>query len=156
MFPALALSIALVASPATVSQVPPPITQPASAKVMNTAHLPYSGKYAMSSQKNYTLCVLRRESNNHWHSTNRSGGYAGGFQFSYALTRGSTWMIAPELKAMYGKQQGRIISAALRDTPMNKWSPFYQHMAFATVLNWQRPNSGAHHWAGGRFTCTPN
>lgn len=155
MIPALALSIALSVSPAMPASTPPPVTAPASSAVMNTAHLPYSGKYALKGQRKYTLCILKRESNNHWFSTNRSGGYAGGFQFSYALARGATWMITPELKAMFGSTTGRAIAAKLRSLPMQRWSPYYQHMAFATVLNWEDTYSGAQHWAGGRFACNP-
>lgn len=155
MIPALALSIALSFTP-TTTHTPPPVTMPATAPAMSSAVLPYKGKFALKGQRKYTLCILKRESNNHWFSTNRSGGYSGGFQFSYPLTRGATWMMTPELSSMFGKKTGRSIVKALRSTPMNKWSPFYQQMAFATVLNWDHPYSGAHHWAGGRFTCTPS
>jgi hypothetical protein len=154
MIPVLAIGLMLsVATPSLPS--PPAVTTSKTAPEMSAPVLLYHGKYALPNQKEFTLCVLKRESNNHWFSTNRSGGYAGGFQFSYALTKGSTWMIEPELKTMFGNKAGHDIAVTLRKTPMQKWGPFYQHMAFATVLNWSKPNSGARHWAGGRWTCTP-
>lgn len=156
MFEAIALSIALSITPATTNLTPPALTTAAESPVMSKSHLPYTGKYVYTHQQEYTLCVLKRESNNHWFSTNRSGGYAGGFQFSYALTKGATWMMAPELKTIFGKKTGKELSIKLRAIPMQKWSPFYQHMAFSTVLNWNGPYSGKHHWAGGRFACLPS
>jgi hypothetical protein len=154
MIPVLAIGLMLsITTPSLPA--PPAITMSKSAPEMSAPVLLYNGKYALPGQREFTLCVLKRESNNHWFSTNRSGGYAGGFQFSYALTKGASWMIEPELITMFGKTTGHDIAVTLRKTPMQKWGPFYQHMAFATVLNWNGKNSGARHWAGGRWTCTP-
>lgn len=122
--------------------------------VMNGPKTPYRGEYWIPEQRSFTLCVQRRESNFNWFSTNRSGGYFGAFQFSAALARGATWMITPELKSLYGKKRGRQIAEQLRGVDMHKWRPFFQHMAFATVLNWEYPGSGKHHWSGGRFPCS--
>ena len=114
---------------------------------------PYKGKFFRKHQEKYQLCVLRRESNGHWFSTNRANGYFGAFQFNKALTRGATWMITPELKQIHGPEKGRAIAKELRATEMHRWRPFYQAMAFFTVLNWNGDWSGRKHWAGGRFSC---
>lgn len=145
----LAASLALT----PVVDAPSDLTASRKDPVMTGPKTPYRGEYWRPEQRAYTLCVQRRESNHHWFSTNRSGGYFGAFQFSAALARGSTWMITPELKSMYGKKRGRQIARQLRRIEMHKWRPYFQHMAFATVLNWEYPGSGKHHWAGGRFTC---
>jgi len=148
---AAALAVALLAAPTATHT--PALTAPATAAVMTGPHLPYAGKYRVKGQDKWTLCIQRRESNHHWFSTNRRGGYAGAFQFNDALKRGAAWMMLPELTTMFGKHKANTISYRLRVTPMNKWRPYWQHMAFATVLNWEHPASGAKHWAGGRFTC---
>jgi hypothetical protein len=145
---------ALITSLPPSTEAIPALTAPASASEMTGAQLPYTGKFRIRTQDAFTRCVLKRESNFHWFSTNRAGGYFGAFQFSRTLTIGSTWMMQPELKATYGKRRGIEIARELRVTPMHKWRPYWQHMAFATVLNWESPGSGRHHWAGGRFSCS--
>jgi mannose/fructose/N-acetylgalactosamine-specific phosphotransferase system component IID len=120
---------------------------------MTGSKLPYRGWFWRPKQRAFTLCVLERESNNHWFSTNRSAGYFGGFQFNKALKRGATYMITPELQALFGMKKGKQVARMLRATPMHKWHPWYQHAAFATVLNWEADYSGKQHWAGGRWTC---
>jgi hypothetical protein len=115
--------------------------------------LPYRGKYWREKQKKYTMCVLRRESNGNWFSTNRGNGYFGGFQFSKPLTRGATWMMLPELQHMFGKKNAKALFTELQHIEMHQWSPFYQHMAFATVLNWGHDWRGKFHWKGGRSVC---
>lgn len=148
---AAVLAAALLAAP-TATQTPT-LTAPATAPIMTGPQLPYAGKYRIKKQDTWAMCIAKRESNYHWFSTNRAGGYAGAFQFNNALKRGATWMMLPELRVMLGKDRARIVSFTLRTTPMNRWRPYWQHMAFATVLNWEAPGSGAHHWAGGRFAC---
>lgn len=152
MIESLMLAAVVAAGPQQTHE-PPPITAPASAPVMSGAKLPYRGKYWRPSQRTFTLCVLKRESNNHWFSTNRAGGYFGGFQFNRALTRGASWMLVAELQDLFGKARGKRIADELRHTPMHKWHPWYQHAAFATVLNWEHNWSGKSHWAGGRWEC---
>jgi hypothetical protein len=131
----------------------PTLTASKTHEVMTGAKAPYRGKYWRKQQREYTLCVLKRESNNNWHSTARAAGYFGAFQFSKPLTDGATYMMTKELRVMYGDRMGRDIAAKLRATEMHKWLPFFQHMAFATVLNWESNGSGAAHWAGGRWRC---
>ena len=120
---------------------------------MSGPQLPYTGKFRIKKQDKFTLCIAKRESNLHWYSTNRANGYFGAFQFNDALKRGATWMMIPELTEWYGHKMAVRISAKLRKTEMHKWTPFYQHMAFDTILNWRGPGSGEKHWAGGRFAC---
>jgi hypothetical protein len=149
------LAASLVFTPVVSEQPPMPnLTAGKTHEVMTGAKAPYRGKFWRKHQRDYTLCVLKRESNGNWFSTNRSGGYFGGFQFSKALTRGATFMMTKELKDIYGERMGSDIAAKLRVTEMHKWLPFFQHMAFATVLNWEANGSGASHWAGGRWRCS--
>lgn len=119
---------------------------------MTGSAIPYRGRYFRASQLTFAQCVHLRESSLHWHSTSRL--YAGGFQFSAALARGASYMIRPELISIYGAKLGRAISRELRAHQMSRWLPIWQTMAFFTVLNWNHPGSGAHHWAGGRWTCS--
>ena len=149
------LAASLMLSPVSAEKPPmPTLTAGKTHEVMTGAKAPYRGKYWRKHQREYTLCVLKRESNNHWFSTDRSAGYFGAFQFSQALARGATFMMTKELRDMYGDSMGRDIAAKLRVTEMQKWLPFFQHMAFATVLNWESNGSGASHWAGGRWRCS--
>ena len=156
MLEGLILAAAVMAGPSAPSPVvPTPDTSvAASSPLMTGLKTPYRGRYWRPSQRRYTLCVLRRESNANWFSTNSAGGYRGAFQFNDALAHGATWMITPELRQIFGSKAGREIAARLRATPVNRWAPWYQHMAFATVLNWERDGRGAKHWAGGRFACS--
>ena len=156
MLEGLILAAAVMAGPSAPSPVvPTPDTSvAASSPVMTGMKTPYRGRFWRPSQRRYTLCVLKRESNAHWFSTNRAGGYHGAFQFNSALARGATWMMTPELKSLFGPAKCRKIAAELRSTPMERWAPWYQHAAFATVLNWDHSGSGAKHWAGGRFACS--
>lgn len=132
---------------------PPPLTVSKTSSIMVGPKLPYRGKYWRPSQRKFTLCVLSRESNNNWFSTNRAAGYFGGFQFSKPLTRGATYMITTELQQLFGKKRGKQIAKRLRGIEMQKWHPWYQHVAFATVLNWEHDWSGKSHWHGGRWSC---
>ena len=152
MIETLMLAAVIAAGP-SIKHDAPPVVQHRSSEVMTGPKLPYRGKYWRSHQRKVTLCILKRESNNHWFSTNRANGYFGGFQFSKPLAHGATWMMLPELKQLFGKREGRRIAEKLRTHEMHKWSPFYQHMAFATVYNWQGTAAGRDHWAGGRWSC---
>ena len=155
MLGSLALAAALVLTPVTTTATTPmpDLTAQRYEAEMTGLKVPYKGKYYRKHQEKYQLCVLRRESNGHWFSTARANGYFGAFQFNKALTRGATWMIQPELQAIHGKEMGKRIAQTLRVTEMHKWKPFYQGMAFFTVLNWNGDWSGRKHWRGGRFSC---
>ena len=153
MLASLALSAALLLTPTTATTQMPDLTANRTEAVMTGLKVPYKGKYYRKHQESYQLCVLRRESNGHWFSTARANGYFGAFQMTKALARGASWMIQPELQAIHGKEMGRRIAQTLRVTEMHQWRPFYQAMAFYTILNWRGDWSGKRHWAGGRFVC---
>jgi len=152
MIMAAVLSAAIVLSPSADTQMPQ-LTAPATAPIMQGPATPYKGKYWIKGQRKYTLCVLHYESRSNWFSTARADGYFGGFKFTKALTSGATWMMTPELRVMFGDVRGRKVAKELRATEMHKWLPFYQHMAFATVLNWEGAGSGQSHWAAQRKRC---
>ena len=152
MIMAAVLSAAIVLSPSADTQMPQ-LTAPATAPIMQGPATPYKGKYWIKGQRKYTLCVLHYESRSNWFSTARADGYFGGFKFTKALTSGATWMMTPELRVMFGDVRGRKVAKELRATEMHKWLPFYQHMAFATVLNWEGAGSGQSHWAAQRNRC---
>ena len=154
---AAALAVALIIAPAPTE----PPAQPQQIELFATKHdprmtgtrLPYRGKFWRQHQAELTRCVLLRETNAHWFSTNRSAGYFGAFQFTSALAVGASWMMRDELRQMYGFKVGTLVSRQLRATEMHRWLPFYQQMAFATVLNWEGDESGLSHWHGGRWNC---
>jgi len=152
MIMAAVLSAAIALSPSADAQMPQ-LTAPATAPIMHGQSTPYKGKYWIKGQRKYTLCVLHYESRSNWFSTARADGYFGGFKFTKALTSGATWMMTPELRVMFGDVRGRKVARELRATEMHKWLPFYQHMAFATVLNWEGAGSGQSHWAAQRKRC---
>lgn len=159
-----ALAVALLIGPATpalsdypyvptVSMHAPDLFAGRDDPAMTGEKSPYKGKFYRASQRTYALCVLRRESNAHWFSTNRANGYFGGRQFSAALAVGATYMMTAELREVYGKRIGEQIARKLRATEMHKWLPRWQDQAFFTVVNWRGDGSGAQHFAGGRSSC---
>jgi hypothetical protein len=115
----------------------------------------YRGKKYRKHQEPYRKCVAQREGRGQYWGSGGNGFYLGTYQMSRPLVRGVTFMMAKELREVYGDEQGKRISRALRATDARRWSRFYWDMAFYTVLNWERENSGAKHWAGGRFHCSP-
>jgi len=153
MIAAAALTVALIATPVIAGPVPPALTMKAEHPAMTGPSFPYRGEYFRANQKRYTKCILLMESRYHYFSTTRAAGYFGGFQFNKPLKRGATWMMTPELKDRYGKAEGKAIAAKLRGIEMHKWHPFFQHMAFFTVLNWTGDASGEKHWSFGSGRC---
>jgi len=149
-------NVAIAEPPAMVAAskpVMPDLFAKKSEPIMTGSTITYRGKFYRATQRTYAACVHLRESNNHWFSTNRRSGYFGGYQFSAALAVGATWMMTPELQAMFGKQLGKRIARTLRTTEMHKWLPYFQQMAFFTVVNWGRDGAGVHHFSGGRWAC---
>lgn len=114
----------------------------------------YTGRYYRAVDENYRRCIAQREGRGQYWITGRNGFYQGTYQMTPALVRGAAWMMTAELRAMW-PTHWRVVRDTLLDTPGHLWSRFYADMAFWTVLGWNGPRSGAHHWAGGRFTCTP-
>lgn len=114
----------------------------------------YTGKYYRAADEGYRLCIFARESNSNLRSTGRNGYYQGGYQFTQALARGAAWEMAPELRALWPKHW-RVIRNLLIETPMSRWSRWYQDAAFYTIQNVDGVHEGAPHWAGGRWACWP-
>lgn len=113
----------------------------------------YTGKYFDPTQEKKRKCIVKRESNGHYFSTNRRGNYFGAYQMTPALAIGAGWMMRAELRTMYGSERGTLIARELRATPAHKWHRFYQDMAFYTIANWKGTGTGLKHWRGGRFHC---
>ena len=84
---AAALAVALILAPVPSDPQPEAPAQmqlfaPKSDPLMSGSRLPYRGMYWREDQADFTRCVLERESNAHWYSTNRANGYFGAFQFN--------------------------------------------------------------------------
>lgn len=103
----------------------------------------YTGKWFMPGKEDVRRCILDRESNFNYRSTN--GVYHGAYQMSAALARGATWMMQGEVRREMGAEGVEIVQALRKLTP-NKWNRYWQDRAFWTV--W-RNGSGARHWHGG-------
>jgi hypothetical protein len=132
----------------------PSVTVPAHAAVQTgVQHSAYQGKYYLAKYESKRECIVSRESNGHYFSTNRASGYYGAYQMNASLAKGAGWMMQPELKKIYGPNRGAQIARQLRATPANRWHRFYQDMAFWTIVNWRGSGTGLHHWNGGRWTC---
>ncbi len=155
----MAATIALFPNTAATPQLAVPVTAPVmqassgSKFWIKSKTTPYRGKFWRDSQKKYTQCVMWHESRMNWKATTRADGYFGAYQFTKALSRGATYMMTKELQFIWGDSMGRFIAKDLRATEMQKWLPFFQHMAFATVLNWEGAGSGQAHWAAQRNRC---
>lgn len=150
MFAPLILTLALASGPATP---PPPIVATTAAIQTGVSESEYHGKYYERSQEKKRQCIVKRESNGHYFSTNRRGGYFGAYQMTRPLAVGAGWMMRKELRAMFGATVGTEIARKLRATEPHKWHRFYQDMAFYTIANWNGEGSGLKHWRGGRFAC---
>ena len=102
-------------------------------------------------QARYVSCVAERESHSNPRSTNRAHGYFGMFQFNDALTDGATWMMLDWIRTWHPNP--RRFAEYLRSVEMHKWPRNLQIAAMVETLNHRGKWSGAHHWAGGRYTC---
>jgi len=149
---AIALT-ALTATPALATTKEPPAINPAGI-VEGQQPSAYRGKHFIASQEPYRICVAQREGRHQYWITGSNGFYLGTYQMTHELARGAVWMITPELRQMFGDKKGREIRDQLHNTKPTKWNRFYWDMAFYTILNWEHPGSGQHHWRGGRFSCT--
>ena len=113
----------------------------------------YRGKYFHPKAEERRLCIVRRESEGHYDVVNPGGNYFGAYQVSRALAEGVTYMMADEHRELLGKARAKRLLADLRGRPMHRWPRYWQDAAFHTIMNWERPLSGASHWAGGRWRC---
>ena len=149
---AAVLAAALIVSPASASSSE--ISAPAPHHLSGVQESAYHGKFYRAGQEAYRKCVLRRESNGNYFSTNRAGDSWGAYQLTKALGVGAGWMVQPELVRLLGKEQGRKVAEWMRSVTPNRWNRWQSDAAFYTVLNWNGDGSGAKHWRGGRWTCT--
>lgn len=153
---AAVLLAASLSMPTGHPTTPPPVDVPKSAASQTgIAGSAYRGKFFKKHQEPYRKCVAQREGRGQYWGTGSNGMYLGTYQMTHALARGAVWMMAPELKRIYGKEAGRQIRVQLHSTKPTRWHRFYWDMAFYTVLNWDGAASGASHWHGGRFHCHP-
>jgi hypothetical protein len=151
MIASLLISATIALSP--VNTAPPVTVSSHEAVQTGVQQSAYQGEFYLARYESKRECIVQRESNGHYFSTNHKSGYYGAYQMNAPLARGVTWMMQPELQKMYGAEQGKTIARELRATPANRWHRFYQDMAFWTVANWRGPGTGLHHWNGGRWTC---
>ena len=109
----------------------------------------YRGKYYRGGLgEQFRRCVLERESHGHYGARNSASTAQGGYQFLASQWQESLpHMLRPELIAMHGERLGKRVFRALTATPIYRWPRFYQDAAFFTVLHYEYPFSGAHHWA---------
>lgn len=146
MLEAIVLTAILTTAPTPVMPKDAPI---------QTGYQPsaYTGDYYREDQEPYRKCVGEREGRFQYWGTGSNGYYESTYQMTDALVRGAAWMIRPELKEMFGKEEGKRIGDILLDTPGSKWHRFYMDMAFYTILNYEGEWSGKFHWKGGRWSC---
>lgn len=115
----------------------------------------YVGRFYNPDDEGFRRCVAQREGRHQYWVTGANGRYVGTYQFTRALARGAVWMMAKEWADLYGPAKARDMRKKLHAVDPTRWSREVWDQAFWTVLNWSGPRSGARHWAGGRFTCTP-
>lgn len=150
---ALLMAVLHLAPTAQVHQVPAVVTEVTAPAQSGAQASAYKGKFYRPFQEKIRKCILRRESNYHYFSTNRKSGYFGGYQMTKELMHGAAWMFMPELRKEVGKERATKIRQILQATPGHKWNRYWQDRAFYTVFNWECTGSGAKHWGGGRFAC---
>lgn len=148
---AAVLAAALAVVPMT--DAPPPLFSPG--QDQGSAPSAYTGRYYNPTDEGYRKCVAQREGRFQYWVTGANGRYVGTFQFTRALARGAVWMMAKEWADLYGPAKARDMRHKLHAVDPTRWSREVWDQAFWTVLNWNGPRSGAKHWRGGRFTCTP-
>ena len=153
MISAAVLAASLLITPAQLPTDPPPLTT--ATKETGAKPSAYTGKYFRAVDENYRKCIAQREGRHQYWVTGSNGMYVGTYQMTRPLARGAVWMMTKEWREKYGKKTARQMRITLHSTDPRKWSRAIWDQAFWTVLNWEGPLSGAHHWRGGRFSCSP-
>jgi len=158
MLESLMLAAAMYAPMNETVPTPPPVvatkSDPNQTGVQPSA---YTGKFYLKGRfENYRKCIGQREGRFQYWGTGNNGRYQSTYQMTHALVRGAAWMMYPEMKKWWGTETAKQVRDTLLSTKGSHWSRFYMDMAFYTILSWDAPGSGAHHWAGGRFSCTVN
>lgn len=115
----------------------------------------YLGRYYYDADEPFRQCIAQREGRWNYDGTGSNGEYVGTYQMTRPLIRGAIWMAAKEWAHLYGKPTAKAMRVQLHNADPRTYSREVWDQLFWTVLNWNGPRSGAHHWAGGRFTCTP-
>lgn len=136
---------------------PPAITHKHNAAQRGWQPSAYQGRlYDRQLDVNYRRCVGQREGQWVYWITDPDG-YYGTYQLTRALGVGAGWMVAKELKRTYPHKVAKRIGAQLRAHTPDKWTRFYADMAFWVILRGGTGHgtSGAKHWAGGNWSCTP-
>jgi hypothetical protein len=112
----------------------------------------YRGIYFHADQERFRLCVGHREGSFTYMvvgggnlTGDARGDYYGTYQFSYRFQNGIPFMMASESRRT--RDGLREEALALRQTPINRWSRYWQDRAFYTVLNYNGKWTGRHHWA---------
>ena len=114
----------------------------------------YQGEFFDPTTEDVRKCIVKRESEGQYDVRGGGGNnYFGAYQMSDALADGATHMMLKEHKRILGEKEAKDLMAELRTIPANRWPRYWQDAAFSTVYNWERPGSGASHWAGGRWHC---
>jgi hypothetical protein len=113
----------------------------------------YTGDFYRPALEVLRTCVVKRESGGRYGVVSSGGRYYGAYQMSRELGIGATWMMLPEHKELLGAKVAKELLEELRETPVHKWSRYWQDAAFSTVHNWEHNGSGAHHWRGVRVPC---
>jgi hypothetical protein len=149
------LVTALMLAPASMPVEPPPptasVTDPGQRGLRPSA---YQGSKYRERDEQYRRCVGQREGRFQYFVTGSNGFYESTYQMTDALVRGAAWEMRAELIDTWGRDGWRTFRVLLV-TPGHRWSRFYMDMAFWTILNARGERSGARHWAGGRFSCSP-
>ena len=153
MFASLILTTALLVPAVSPDVTVPVVVSKHAAIQTGVKDSAYTGRYYNPRYEAKRKCIVKRESNGHYFSTNRRGGYFGAYQMTAPLATGAGWMMRAELRSLYGFEVGTKIARELRATPAHKWHRFYQDMAFWTIANWRGNGTGLKHWRGGRFHC---
>lgn len=105
----------------------------------------YTGHLYTQADEPTRKCIVERESNNHPTSVS-SGGHGGLYQMTPQLWHGAVWMMRMDKRDPITKAQRLQLQAI----PVWHASRYWQTRAFWTI--W-RHGQGAHHWAGGRWSC---
>lgn len=96
-------------------------------------------------QRAFRACVKHRESRGRYDAQNRVSSAQGAYQFLDNKWRhGLAHMVTAAVRGEGVSRPG--LKKHLRATPIKKWEPVYQDVAFAAVLNARGPWSGAKHW----------
>ena len=104
----------------------------------------YQGRHYVAADNKKRLCIRQKESRHAYGAVSAFGTYRGAYQASEPMTVGMGWQIQKELRETgTPKDVAVAIGEILRATVMNRWSPYYQDLAFWLVWD---DGKGASHW----------